>query len=80
MADPRELLQLSYALSDQMSQTGLDGFLRFWIIDSVPPDRFINKVRPFQLERMRAVRGPVADRAGRCRDKQNPQCRAARNR
>lgn len=67
--DPREMLQAIYAVSDQMAQSGLDGFLRFWMIDSVPPDRFISKVKPFQLERMRAVQGPVEQIAGLCQYK-----------
>ncbi len=62
--DARELLRMTYALSDQMAQEGLDGFLRWWTIDSVPPDRFISKMRPFQLERMRRIAGPIEQVAG----------------
>jgi hypothetical protein len=59
-----EQLQAAFLLADTMSATGLDGFLRFWVIDSVPPARFVEKVRPFQLERMRRICGPVEQVAG----------------
>lgn len=62
--DQREILRMTYALADQQAQTGLEGFLRWWTIDSVPPDRFTSKVRPFQLERMKRVRGPIEQVAG----------------
>lgn len=62
--DQREVLRLTYALADQDAQTGLEGFLRWWTIDSAPPARFATCVRPFQIDRMRKLRGAIEQVAG----------------
>jgi len=59
-----QLLATAYALADQQASTGLDGFLGWWTIDAVPPARFQDIVRPFQLERMKRVQGPIMQVAG----------------
>jgi hypothetical protein len=51
-------------MADQMSATGLDGFLRWWTIDSVPPARFAQACRPFQIDRMQKIAPAIEQVAG----------------
>lgn len=59
-----EKMQAVFLLADNMSATGLDGFLRWWVIDSAPPSRFASMARPFQLDRMMRLRQAIEQVAG----------------
>jgi hypothetical protein len=64
MSDFAVKLQVAQALADAMATDGLDGFLRWWVIDSAPPQRFADVCRPFQIDRMRKISGALEQVAG----------------
>lgn len=54
-----ERIHAANSIANQMARSSLDGFLRWWTIDSTPPSRFASVCRPFQIERMQHLQGLI---------------------
>lgn len=62
--DLQAQLEATYAIADEMASEGLEGFLRWWVIDSSPPEPLHKVIRPFQVDRFQRLRPAIESIAG----------------
>lgn len=62
--DLRHRIEAAGVLADQMASTGMDGFLRWWTVDSSPPARLSSVIRPFQIDRYNRIAPAIERVAG----------------